>query len=350
MNSLFTGVQGTECRLACYQNYFHYHNIPLSEALMYFSGKGFQTVYRRDTEGANKQCNLTSDVNGAIRTFCGKYGINIHQSVQKLEQFKQELSRAIQINNPVILKVDAGSLKYHRAFSNSKGVEHYFLIIQMDDSGVYISDGYVPSTPNTTYEGWISWSDLQHSIDTGNVQYVEIDATSLASFRVVWNAEWEMSELYQSVMDAVDDYLIGGFAAEEGIYYGISALEQYTDDMSHFTDWFAGDYTGKMLEQQNILKNWGFLTGRKLLLIALKLLKNTLPFLEPHLRILEQTDAEWKNVNMYLVKAALSKRESDLLLIQNKIVNLAAKETHVLMELQKGRVEGIYAGNKIISS
>ncbi|QZN75720.1 hypothetical protein [Paenibacillus sp. DR312] len=164
----------------------------------------------------------------------------------------------IYCNSFIIGHIGTKYLEYNNLFVNNQNVntKHYINLIGWDEiKGLYVSDGYIPTYPIRSYDGW-----LKLDYDDPLNHFIEVICEDTS---IIGNNIKDVEKYKIKLADTVRSFLRGGNEGEN--YYGYSAYEE----LHRYFEYLR--YSGEYIEQKNYynlvfdIASEGIITSKRLL-------------------------------------------------------------------------------------
>lgn len=318
--------QGSECLLACFHNVIKYYGIDVDESEIFILGEGLRTKYTGITR-IKSNVAISSHVNSSVLKFCSDYHIQqIFKQAINDSYSENDMIYYLSRNIPVTVKVDPGYLKYSPVYTKGYGLTHFINIVgyESKDDLVLVSDGYVPSSPPSTYHRWYSYSTIKESRRIkGNTFF----AFSLDIGKVDSSTYKKIEDMTRmGIKKNLEDYLNGVIVGEE--YYGIKAINKFSDDILHSMELFSNDFSEVMFRLNYVMKIYGLVTSKYLLFKAFKKLYQASgnSFADTLINDLAEMANEWNKISLLVVRTGILQSKDSLIALSNRIRKIALRE------------------------
>ncbi len=324
-------LSGSECLLSCFYNYCNYQDIGVSESDIFIIGGGLKTQYSKLDLNEGISLNLATGVHDSVARFSKKVGIRITYIKNEDDKLSDSiLDDKISMDQPVIIQVDPGYLKYSFALSGGFNLTHFINVIGVDEGSnlLLISDGFIPTYPPSTYQGWCCRDIIRKARKPKKNLYLEIDTEEV-------DYNWVMGKkknllIIQMIRSEILEYLNGGKL--DNHYCGNEAMKQFTKDISQLMDLFGEEFTEKIFKLNYELKIYGVVASRKLLFDTLVSINRDWEkeiFME-ECNSLESIIQKWNSICFVLVRVGILKRQDELTNLSRMASGLVEEEENIL--------------------
>lgn len=328
LSNHFITYQGSDCLLACVQNYFKNRELNICESEIFLLGDGFNTTYRRFIKGNTRDFGIKSDVFGSVFGFCRTNGISF-RFYRDMDEAAAEkiLCEKLAVGDSIIAMVDPGHLDYSPIFLNGYGLIHFINITGIGHDSqfekVHICDGFIPTYPASNFSGWVDYKIIKEARKVNGNAFVELDCSSFNSD--FYDERKRKGLIKRKLKENLLRYLDGQNKGDE--FYGTTALREFCRDIPGFLDNYADDFTNRMVKMNYEMKIYGLITSRQLLCKVL----NNMNLIENdrwnhEIRHMENIVRKWDGISLKVVKAGMSKQQSQLESISYQIREILIDE------------------------
>lgn len=307
--------QGYECLSACISNYLRWKNINIKASDIFFLGNGFCLFYEKDTE------RILSDMYMSNYSFMENYYINYEvRSAEDEKVAKAILQESILKEEMIMIKVAAEGLKYNRVYQQAGDSQHFLNTIGINDTSVFVSDGFVPTRKFSFYEGWVDLENIMRVWERKNYDYYVINFSK--------NSESD-DEIHEKVkkmiLSSLAEYV--NVVEKDGKIYGYSAMIHVIDNLREKLLDENYPLSERTLYLNHQLRVYGFLSAKKMLFEEMIHYGIDCDLCNEYQIIVER----WSRWLMIMVKIGFSRRLSDFETMYSDMIKIIEKENELLM-------------------
>lgn len=193
--------QGYECLNACIVNRLREMKYDVTGSDVFFIGEGSDYIYR---EKENNNIVIANKQFEANFLFCKKSGLDYTVDYMRNCNHIIALEKAIEDYGCITIDVSTLYLNYNKVFEQREAF-HFINVLKMDkdNNSIYISDGYVPTTQPSIYEGWIPFSEILKGWQKSNYKVLII-----RGFKKNEKFKDELQKTYPYMLESLDRYIL----------------------------------------------------------------------------------------------------------------------------------------------
>lgn len=316
MNMSFITYQQKDCLTGCIVNALRSKGLSCSEADVLLYGGGFLIRYRTITTKDNTKYLIY----GELREACFRFlqALNIPYEYIEYgspEEASAHYAAAKEQGANVIFAVRADCIDYHPIFHQASESQHCLNILQInaEQNTATVSDGYIPSTPVTKYEGEMPLDRLYEGYQNAAFSTVTIyPFAALPDFRRP-DEKTMIREILQQYINPPQ---------QDGIFFGKDAVLQLCNDLFLIRDWEKDAFSAKMFDFNTVYKTWGFIGAKR---IFAELCAER-PYLTQFEAEANEIAEKWNGLSRLIIKIAICGRASMLEGFCSKVRELIQRE------------------------
>lgn len=319
----YVTYQQKDCLTGCIVNVLRSKGLPCSEADILLYGGGFLIRYRTISTPENTKYLIYGELREACFHFLQSVGVRYeYQDYGSPEEASAHYIAAKEQDAGVIFAVRADCIDYHPIFHQASDSQHCLTILHLDPerNTAAVSDGYIPSTPVSKYEGNMPLDRLLAGYEHANFSTVTVyPLPEIPSFR--------RADETAMLRDVLQTYIDP--PKSDGIYYGKDAVLQLCDDLFLIKDWEKAAFSAKMFDFNTVYKTWGFIGAKRILAELCSERQCLMPYAED----MDDIAEKWNGLSRLIVKIAICGRSSMLEGFRSKVQDLVHREETLYAEI-----------------
>jgi len=307
--------QGYECLSACISNYLRWKNINIKASDIFFLGNGFCLFYEKDTE------RILSDMYMSNYSFMENYHINYEvRSAEDKKVAKAILQENILKEEMIMIKVAAEGLEYNRVYQQAGDSQHFLNTIGINDTSVFVSDGFVPTRKFSVYEGWVYLENIMRVWERKNYDYYVINFPE--------NFE-NNDEIHEKVKNMIIFSLLEyvKIVERDDKIYGYSAMIHVIDNLREKLLDENYPLSERTLYLNHQFRVCGFVSAKKMLLEEMVYYGIDSDLCNEYQIIVNR----WSRWLMIMVKIGFSRRLNEFEILYSDMIKIIEKENELLM-------------------
>ena len=312
----YVTYQQRDCFTGCIVNGLRALDADVSEADVLLYGGGFRIRYKTITLKDNSKYLIYGELREACLAFLDKIGIRYELSELGSKESALEKFRAAKAQGAnVMFSVRADCIGYDPIFKQAVDSTHCLNILGIDEAAgtAIVSDGYIPTTPITHFEGEMP---LERLLDGHS-------ATSCQTL-VIYPPEkpvaFRQSDESAIIRGVLERYLLAERDGEN--YTGYMAIQQLCSDLENIKDWDRQRFRDKLMDLNTVYKTWGFIGSKRILAELCRERAALVQYYDEMNDIAEK----WNGLSRFIVKAAISGRPAMIGQLQEKTAALIEQE------------------------
>ncbi|PEF55818.1 hypothetical protein CON32_23525 [Bacillus cereus] len=304
---------GTYCLSNCICNYLNYVGLDITE-LDILMDHEFQIVY---TEGSSYIPMLSEGIENTVWNYLRKNNIEVEKRSND-QDARLWLSDSIKNDSLIVGHLNNKNLIYYSRFADNKinNSKHFVNLIGINDiNGIYISDGYIPTYPVRTFEGWIKLEDNDESNHFYKINRDQLIKLPYSTEKTVHTLTTYREKLFK----ILGSFLEGG--RKGGDYYGYSAYEKCILDLTNIRHHRIQSYQELFYCMTFHLTAGGVITSKRLIKSYLNKLS-----LYKHVAVIEKIIRKFELLKLLLLKCSVDFQDDYVLDVQNKLMEILQDE------------------------
>lgn len=312
----FITYQQKDCLTGCIVNALRSKGLFCSEADVLLYGGGFLIRYRTITTKDNTKYLIYGELREACFKFLKMLEIPYeYTEYGSLEEARTHYNTAKEQDANVIFAVRADCIDYHPIFHQASDSQHCLNILQInaEQNTATVSDGYIPSTPVSKFEGEMPLDRLYEGY-----QNAAFSTVTVYPFPAI--PDFRRPDEKETVRAILQQYIDPPRSDE--IRYGKDAVLQLCEDLFLIRDWEKEAFSAKMFDFNTVYKTWGFIGAKRIFAELCAERSYLMPFAAEADEIAEK----WNGLSRLIVKIAICGRASMLDGFRSKVQELVQRE------------------------
>lgn len=289
---------GVNCVLSSFSNNARLYNQNIDDSYIFFLMNGFDIEYKETCFDNVYEIIFSHFPDRLVEKFMQRYSIKYSYYVSdSFNAFLDWIKTKLQNGSPVLVMIYSNNLEYSISFRNNNNQPHAINIIGYNDSGLLISDCFIPSIPPKTYEGVIQYDNLEkiwNDKETGLIKIYDICYDKV--FQDICMTD-------KLILDSLHNNFVHYFDMNYEMSY-LKALYNLCDNLERvFLDTVDVKETASLLASKFNLES--IIPARKLLKKCITRLSATTMIKTDILQEIEELIGKWQLIEYKLLMAGL---------------------------------------------